>query len=49
MSSSSQLRVAVDVGCHGHRVAIGDGAGGILEEFDITHTAEGFRTFFQLA
>ena len=26
MSSSSQLRVAVDVGCHDHRVAIGDGA-----------------------
>ncbi len=47
MSSSSQLRVAVDVGCHGHRVAIGDAVGGILEEFDITHTAEGFRTFFK--
>ena len=47
MFSTSQLRVAVDVGCHDHRVAIGDGAGGILDEFDITHSAEGFRTFFQ--
>ena len=43
---SSQLRVGVDVGSRCHSVAIGLSDGSLLEEFDIPHTAEGFREFF---
>jgi transposase len=41
-----QLRVAVDVGCERHRVAVGLADGSILDEFDVTHNAEGVRNFF---
>ena len=43
---SSQLRVGVDVGSRCHSVAIGLTDGSLLEEFEIPHTAEGFRDFF---
>ncbi len=41
-----QLRVGVDVGSRCHSVAVGLTDGGLLEEFEIPHTAEGFRAFF---
>jgi len=43
---SSQLRVGVDVGSRCHTVAIGLSDGSLLEEFEIPHTADGFREFF---
>lgn len=42
-----ELRVAVDVGCHKHRVAVGLSDGGLIDEFDITHDAAGLSLFFQ--
>jgi transposase len=39
------LLVGVDIGCRKHHVAIG-GPGGITEQFEITHDARGFSTFF---
>jgi transposase len=42
----NELQVAVDVGARMHRVAVGDGAGRLLEEFDVAHTAAGFAGFF---
>jgi transposase len=41
-----QLQVAVDVGCQRHRVAVGDVAGQLFEEFDIEHTKAGLADFF---
>jgi transposase len=43
----NELQVAVDVGARRHRVAVGDGAGRLLEEFDLAHTAAGFAGFFE--
>jgi transposase len=43
---SLQLRVGVDVGSRCHSVAVGLTDGGLLEEFEIPHTAAGFRDFF---
>ena len=43
---SLQLRVGVDVGSRCHSVAIGLSDGGLLEEFEIPHTAAGFQDFF---
>jgi transposase len=43
---SLQLRVGVDVGSRCHSVAVGFADGSLLEEFEIPHTAEGFREFF---
>ena len=43
---SLQLRVGVDVGSRCHTVAIGLSDGSLLEEFEIPHTAVGFREFF---
>ena len=43
---SLQLRVGVDVGSHCHSVAVGLTDGVLLEEFEIPHTAAGFREFF---
>ena len=42
-----EIRVSVDVGCHGHSVAIGLSTGQILDEFDIDHHAGGFKQFFK--
>ena len=41
-----ELRVAVDVGCSRHRVAVGLSEGKLLEEFDIGHDAAGLNEFF---
>jgi len=41
------LRVAVDVGSRLHQVAIGDGSGRLLEEFQIDHCRAGFERFFE--
>lgn len=41
-----ELRVAVDVGCTRHRVAVGLSEGRLLEEFDIGHDAAGLNEFF---
>ncbi len=41
-----QLRVGVDVGSQCHSVAVGLTDGGLLEEFEIPHTAAGFGDFF---
>lgn len=43
----AEVRVAIDVGCRQHRVAIGDVRGQVLEEFDIAHTAGGLAEFFR--
>ena len=42
-----ELRVAVDVGCNKHRVAVGLSEGGLIDEFDIAHDAAGLSLFFQ--
>lgn len=44
--SMAELRVAVDIGSKQHRVGIGGGDGGTLEEFDISHDRDGFAKFF---
>lgn len=41
-----EVRVSIDIGSRQHRVAIGLSHGEVLEEFDITHEAEGFEHFF---
>ena len=43
---SLQLRVGVDVGSRCHTVAIGLSDDSFVEEFEIPHTADGFREFF---
>jgi hypothetical protein len=43
---SAQLQVAVDVGSQRHRVAVGDVADELLEEFDVEHTTAGLAGFF---
>ena len=42
-----QIRVAVDVGCHRHRVAVAGPENRVLEEFDIEHSAQGIGAFFR--
>ncbi len=42
----NELRVAIDVGSTRHRVAVGSGAGQLLDEFDVEHTGPGFADFF---
>lgn len=41
-----ELQVAVDVGARRHRVAVGDAAGRLIDEFDLEHTATGLNGFF---
>lgn len=41
------IRVAVDVGSRFHQVAIGNGAGELIEEFTIDHQRTGFERFFE--
>ncbi len=47
MTTTSDIRVSVDVGCHRHSVAIGLPSGQVLDEFDMEHRPEGFNLFFQ--
>lgn len=42
----AELRVAIDIGSNRHHVGIGDSAGRVLDEFDITHDRDGFERFF---
>jgi transposase len=46
INKSPHLQVAVDIGSREHYVAIGLPDGGILDEFSITHTPAGFKSFF---
>lgn len=41
-----EIRVGIDVGCKAHRVGIAGPEGSLLEEFDISHSQEGFCEFF---
>ncbi len=41
-----ELRVGVDVGSRSHHVAVGLSDGRLLDQFEIPHTAKGFREFF---
>ena len=41
-----ELRVAVDVGCRRHHVAVGLSSGDFLESFEIEHQPAGFEEFF---
>ena len=43
---TDQILVAIDIGARQHRVAIAGPHGQMLEEFDLAHTAPGFRDFF---
>jgi transposase len=46
-STSLEIRVGIDVGCHNHNVAIGLSSGELLDEFVIAHRPEGFLQFFE--
>ena len=41
-----ELRVGVDVGSRSHHAAVGLSDGRRLDQFEIPHTAKGFREFF---
>jgi len=43
----NELQIGIDVGSINHSVAIGDGYGNIIKEFEITHTQKGFEYFFK--
>lgn len=43
---ANELQVAVDVGARMHRVAVGNGSGQLVAEFDLAHTAAGLAGFF---
>jgi transposase len=44
--AGGELRVAIDVGCTRHRVAIGLASGALLDEFDVAHSGPGLSEFF---
>lgn len=44
----NELQIGIDVGSINHAVAISDGSGKILNEFEITHTQKGFDYFFKI-
>ena len=44
----NELQVGIDVGSLNHSVAISDGNGKIIREFEITHTQKGFDKFFTI-
>lgn len=41
------LEVGIDVGSKSHSIALSDGFGKIISEFEITHTQKGFDSFFE--
>ncbi len=43
----NELQVGIDVGSLSHSVAIGDGNGDFIKEFEITHSQKGFDAFFK--
>jgi len=44
----NELEIGIDVGSLNHAVAVSDGLGNILKEFEITHTQKGFDYFFKM-
>jgi transposase len=44
----NELQVGIDVGSLNHSVAISDGNGKIIREFEISHTQKGFDEFFTI-
>ena len=44
---SPEIRVAIDISSHGHRVAMAGPDGRVSEEFDLAHTGAAFEEFFQ--
>ena len=46
-TSSTGLRVSIDIGCYQHSVAVGLPDGQLLDEFDIIHEPAGFTEFFE--
>ena len=46
MNTVKDIHVSVDVGCHAHRVAVGLSTGELIDEFDLAHQPEGFKSFF---
>lgn len=47
MSVAYEIRVCMDIGSQSHQVAIGLSTGKIIEEFCISHTPLGIKSFFQ--
>ncbi len=43
----NELQIGIDVGSINHSVAIGNGYGNIVKEFEIPHTQKGFESFFK--
>jgi transposase len=46
MNAVKDIHVSVDVGCHAQRVAVGLSTGELIDEFDLAHRPEGFKSFF---
>jgi len=44
----NELQIGIDVGSLNHAVAISDGFGNIISEFEMTHTQKGFNHFFKI-
>ena len=44
----NELQIGIDVGSISHSVAIGDGYGNIIKEFEISHRQKGFEKFFKI-
>lgn len=44
----NELQIGIDVGSLNHSVAINDGNGKIIREFEISHTQKGFDEFFAI-
>jgi transposase len=42
-----ELNIGIDVGSVNHAIAISDDQGNILQEFEISHTSQGFTSFFK--
>ena len=44
----NELQIGIDVGSLNHSIAISDGFGNIINEFEIPHTQKGFDRFFKI-
>jgi len=44
----NELQIGIDVGSLNHAVAVSDGFGNIINEFEMTHTQKGFNHFFKI-
>ena len=44
----NEIQIGIDVGSLNHAVAISDGHGNIINEFEMTHTQKGFDSFFKI-